>query len=524
MSTSQHRWYDVGPHGFYDLVRLARRGRSTLVRVLYVLALFAALAAVYFDMAPRYHDNINANARVAERFSITILVAQNIAVLVLMPIYIGTSVFEERDRRTLQLLFTTDLSAREIVVGKWLSRVGHVGAILLSGLPVLAFAQLWGGIDMPMIAANFWNTGLWLLSVGAFTMFVAQQSASLVGALVKTYLLLSLLLNCCCGPLEVNGAASPFLLRPPAIGGAQSYEVMWSLAGVMTFVHGGAALWFLRRAAKLLEAQRGQEPPPEVFIEPGETTPFYSVFTKRPKVGVDAIVWKERHTDRPYLFDAPIFLLPMVFWLASISLTYPSGHGRDHDQKRALQILILLSAGVFVLIVAFRLSGCIVRERQRQTLDSLLALPMTSAELLYAKLKGNLLRCWTWLVPLAMMWLCAVTFWDGYRWAAVGFLFALAVHLYFFAMLALCLSVVCRTTMTAYVSLAVIMMALLFGPLLLAEIAGLHALAPVNPVLCWVWIWEQGPFRPEHAGSLALYLLGGVVLHRLTFSLFARRE
>ena len=148
---------------------------------------------------------------------------------------------------------------------------------------------------------------------------------------------------------------------------------------------------------------------------------------------------------------------------------------------------------------------------------------MTPGELLYAKLKGNLLRYWTWLVPLPLMWLGAMIFGDGYRRAAIVFVFVLAVHLYFFAMLGLCLSVACRTTVSAYVSLAVILMALMAAPLLLAEFAGLDQLVPINPVLCWTWIWEQSPRRPEE-GSLALYLIAGIVLHRLAFSLFARRR
>src|SRR5437870_2929422 len=87
------RWYSLGPHAFFDLVRLARRGRSTLVRVLYILALFAALAVVYrgvagesftFDEGPRqrwrFQQTINVNAKIAERFSITILITQNLAV------------------------------------------------------------------------------------------------------------------------------------------------------------------------------------------------------------------------------------------------------------------------------------------------------------------------------------------------------------------------------------------------------------------------------------------------------------
>src|SRR5438876_73184 len=101
MSTSiaEPRWYYIGPHGYFDLVRLARRGRSTLVRVIYLLVLFVALALVHQNETKERtrfrgftriepmefvdpEDTINANARIAERFSITILLTQNIAVLV----------------------------------------------------------------------------------------------------------------------------------------------------------------------------------------------------------------------------------------------------------------------------------------------------------------------------------------------------------------------------------------------------------------------------------------------------------
>src|SRR5689334_2896371 len=33
-------WQLLGPHFYYDVVRLARRGRSTVLRVVYILALF----------------------------------------------------------------------------------------------------------------------------------------------------------------------------------------------------------------------------------------------------------------------------------------------------------------------------------------------------------------------------------------------------------------------------------------------------------------------------------------------------
>src|SRR3954469_24746926 len=44
----------VGPLFFYDLVRLARRGRSTLVRCLYGLLLLVGLYVVYADHFPQF--------------------------------------------------------------------------------------------------------------------------------------------------------------------------------------------------------------------------------------------------------------------------------------------------------------------------------------------------------------------------------------------------------------------------------------------------------------------------------------
>src|SRR5690349_14193385 len=114
MSTTspESSWYRIGPHGYFDLVRLARRGRNTIVRVLYVVALLAVLAVAHRDSMPQTTmrslkrigissgptpaEVNNLNARIGERFCITILVMQNLAVLVLTPIYMAASIQEER--------------------------------------------------------------------------------------------------------------------------------------------------------------------------------------------------------------------------------------------------------------------------------------------------------------------------------------------------------------------------------------------------------------------------------------------
>jgi hypothetical protein len=60
----------VGPHFYYDVVRLARRGRSTLLRSVYLLVLLAGLAWIY--QANTGSDDINTYALVAQRFTFTL--------------------------------------------------------------------------------------------------------------------------------------------------------------------------------------------------------------------------------------------------------------------------------------------------------------------------------------------------------------------------------------------------------------------------------------------------------------------
>src|SRR5262249_48760671 len=158
---------------------------------------------------------------------------------------VSASVHEERDKGTLPLLFTTQLTAREIVRGKWVARVVHVGSILLGGLPVLALIQLWGGIDMPVIAANFANTAAWLVSVAAFSMMLATRSCTMVRSLVRIYAaMVGGLGVIACGFAPTIGAHHLFLLQPVE-NAADGYVVMGVLAGLFVTFHVIFMVFFL---------------------------------------------------------------------------------------------------------------------------------------------------------------------------------------------------------------------------------------------------------------------------------------
>ncbi|MBM3993319.1 MAG: hypothetical protein FJ303_04065 [Planctomycetes bacterium] len=502
MTDFEPRWYHVGPHAYFDLVRLARQGRTTLVRIGYVLALFAALAIVYYNSLferrdigdfmrdPRPGYEINANAVIAERFSITILILQNIAVLILMPIYVAASVFEERDHGTLPMLFTTDLSSGEIVRGKWLDRVVLVGSVLLGGLPVLSFVQLWGGIDMPMIAANYLNTGCWLLTVGSFSMMMATQSRSLAFAVGKTYAwlygTLLVVFCCCCWPMV--GPEWPLLLFLP-FQRADGYANMGVLACIVISVHVALTYWFLNLATENLESQRGDASPvPEIFDPPDQ--PPVKVHRETEWVPDDPLAWREER-NRSFLFAIPLLALP--YMILAIGALIPTACDVSRELARTTRLqacdmfltIARVASFIHMLLIAMRFTGCIVGEREQQTLDGLRTLPISSDELLLAKMRGNLLRHWSWILPLALYWPVTLFLSERNPLAGVLLLLVVATDYFFFAMLGLCLSVVCRTSVAAYSILAIVALTVIVGTALLQWSFPLN-LEWVNPVGAWI--------------------------------------
>jgi ABC-type transport system involved in multi-copper enzyme maturation permease subunit len=168
-TTNKHGDHDrmFGPLYYYELVRLARKGRSTAVRCGYALAVFATLFFVYRDRFPHYSpilDPFAAEAtqgrelaRLANDFVMAVLVVQTVAILVLTPAYLAGSIAGEKERGTLDLLFMTHLTDREIVLGKLAAHVTHLGGVFLAGLPLLAVTQLWGGVDFSALLAALWR-------------------------------------------------------------------------------------------------------------------------------------------------------------------------------------------------------------------------------------------------------------------------------------------------------------------------------------------------------------------------------
>src|SRR5256885_4697410 len=93
-------------------------------------------------------------ADLAEKFFLAFAVTQFLVVVALTPAYVAGSIADEKERKTLEFLLATDLRNREIIFGKLAARVTVLLMFVLAGLPVVAFLQLFGGIDPDILLAG----------------------------------------------------------------------------------------------------------------------------------------------------------------------------------------------------------------------------------------------------------------------------------------------------------------------------------------------------------------------------------
>ena len=107
----------------------------------------------------------------AEKFNTTVIVVQNLAVFALAPVYLATAITEGA-KGNVDLLHTTQLHDREIILSKLVGRMGHLAGVLLAGLPVLSLAQFMGGVDMGLLLANFALTAINLWTAASVCIFV----------------------------------------------------------------------------------------------------------------------------------------------------------------------------------------------------------------------------------------------------------------------------------------------------------------------------------------------------------------
>jgi ABC-type transport system involved in multi-copper enzyme maturation permease subunit len=395
-------------------------------------------------------------ARFAETFFSTFMIVQLLVVLLLTPAYTAGVIAEEKDRKRVEFLLSTDLKNREIVLGKLAACLANLTLLILTGLPILSLTQLLGGVDVSLLLAGFIATGLTMTSLAAISILNSVYAQKPRDAIVLTYLAVMAYLMLSFFSLAPLGAFMPPRPPPPrfpwmaggppppvvkslpvlaieAFNSGNLFiqimqlreewdrgtslttilpEVLWSYAafhGLVTVICTGWAVARMRALA--LSPPRRRRIRPRLHLAP---------HWLRPKLGRQPMVWKEVFAEPGLRFNwfgriivALIVLVsfaPAVWIVGQFVLLLISGPANGHmwDEladtvNRWVRLVGTIVATLTLLGVAIRAAGSVSGERDRQTLDSLMSTPLQPEAVLYAKWLGSILSVrWAWA------WLCLI--------------------------------------------------------------------------------------------------------------------
>lgn len=437
---------------------------------------------------------------------------QLILVVLLTPAYVGGAIAEEKDRGTLEYLLATDLTNREVVLSKFLSRLANLTVFLLAGLPLISMIQFLGGVDPLLVQTGFAATGLTMLGLGGLSILTSvhfkkpRDAIAVTYLCVVAYLVVSFLLWQAQGrpppvmrwaltteeakalELEKFDRRAPEVMRraiwvgsnPPTVGGLVSafnagniFEYLPAVRelgsegkleeGLPGLLRGyalfhlpvavvcvaWAVLWMRRAALK------------QLFDRGARRT--LQRARRKPPVGKRPMLWKEIHGEGALRLNWMGWMVVALLMLATIvpvvvilanHLANPFVPRQDWDSLPGQINLFVRIAGTVVgvlalLAVGVRAAGSYSGERERQTLDSLLTTPMDSTPMLLGKWLGSICSVRLAWLWLGLIWGIGLALGGLSLWALPLLIVTWGVFAAFMATLGLWFSVMSRSSLRA---------------------------------------------------------------------------
>jgi len=431
----------LGPVFYYDLIRRGRQRSFFVLRFFYPLLLLAMLVLMF---PGHWESSLGSTlSGLGQDYFLAFSIAQLATAILLTPIYIAGGIGQEKEVQQLDFLLASDLSNREIVLGKVVSRLANLGIIIVAGLPVLCLTQSLGGVDPGLVLVGFVVTCLTMLGLAGPATLLAVYTRKPRNAMVLTYLAAtsycalgllawavvtkpaalgisvpisvhpfwSFLVDCC------NAGNLPLVIYRlnSSLSGGQtvSSTIPILLSGYAVF-HGLVALISLTWAVTRFRAVALRQAYARVH-----QVPLDDQIWSRPQLDDSPMMWKEIFAEpglsyhwlgRTFLAIIIAVSLMPTFWLTKDLPAYLSGSSQVSIMRilgQSLTVFVPVLAAVLAFLtlmgVAMRAAAGISLERERRTLESLLCSPLTNASILKAKWLGSILSmrwAWFWLILL----------------------------------------------------------------------------------------------------------------------------
>jgi ABC-type transport system involved in multi-copper enzyme maturation permease subunit len=468
-----------------DLEGLSRRWRLYVGRMVYI-ALVGLTLYLFLGRATGVLST-SASAELGRALFTGLLTVQMVYVTIVMAHLAADLLLREARSGTLQLMLLTPLSGWRIALGKWKAVMAQASTLILAGLPPLGITAYLGGVGPWEL---LWSTSLSLSLAGlssALALYAAlkartavRAAAAATGTIFLTGVTLLVVFGVVYGltgsPWVIFAAG---LLHPVAaavgaaftgyFGGIAGYgwigATILSLAASQVFLMSAAGHLSISSTLDDLLAPRG--------LAPSERTADPQTFERRVVSDRHPLLWREQalydHSGLNWTRRLAIVLLCSVM----VFLLMPKG-----KNEFVLEVWLVPLTGLAMAAGA----GLFIRDKENRHLEVLLTLPVTSGEVVGAKLVSRIgtIEGAACLLPSFLLFQS----WFGFS-ALTGLSLATLVLCFsvFSYVLAALASLHVETSRAAFLLAASVVWGALFGLPLLRETVPPALLAFTHPVV-----------------------------------------
>ena len=340
---------------------------------------------------------------------LSILMWQTLGVVVFMPLLTCSAIAGERERQTMDVLFTTRLSPTLIVMEKLFARLIPMWSLQFASMPLIAFAYSLGGVsDYELMWSIIGQLAL-TLQVGYISIACSAKFGTINKTLLMSYLIVGASVICCFPTsawLWVGSKAQPmstvFLLGPIAVVCFVAHRK--AVSGLITAQVG--LKHDIRR--DLLFDKR-------IFVAGDYFDTLLRGMIRRPRSlpDDDPVYWRERM--HRWACNRSNFMMrwTIIFseWLVVASCVLA---GSSQTPSGSTSFWPALFSVLLVPAVVSKAVATLKTERSLQTYDSLISTPISGRDIIQHKLYEVKQTINFFAIPMLTALLCEF-YW---RWGA----------------------------------------------------------------------------------------------------------
>ncbi len=188
LSRAERRLRRQNPVAVKELRGRMRGARAFIVLTVYLFLMSGFMLLLYMlSTASQDIYGFTSGGQVGRTLFAGIVAVELFLVTFIAPAFTAGAISGERERQTYDLLRTTLLPARKLVIGKLVSALAYVFLLLLAAIPLQSVAFLFGGVSEAELILAFVILGVTAIVLGAVGVFFSARLPRTLAANVTTY-------------------------------------------------------------------------------------------------------------------------------------------------------------------------------------------------------------------------------------------------------------------------------------------------------------------------------------------------